>query len=172
LVEAGWQGLGKVRDFVGRIRFDANFDARLETECADAAGALEFAIVKRLGERIERYRQALGWAEIASRLDPDTGDYLTTLGVAQYRVGQFQQAVKTLGRSDKLNARHFQGSVPADLAFLAMTHHQLGQEEQDHYMKRLREAMNKRRWARDEEAQAFLREAEALLSPTAPTPNK
>jgi uncharacterized protein HemY len=116
-------------------------------------------------------------AESACNLarNPDNGEYLNTLGVAQYRVGQYQQAVETLSRSNKLNTRRFQTSVPGDLAFLAMAHHQLGQKEQaQDYLKRLREAMNKPQLASafPEEPETFLREAEALLPGTASTPNK
>jgi Flp pilus assembly protein TadD len=51
--------------------------------------------------------------------------FLNTLGVAQYRVGQYQTALDTLLRADKMN----QG-IPEDVAFLAMAHHRLGHKEQ------------------------------------------
>jgi hypothetical protein len=45
------------------------------------------------------------------------------LGVAQYRMGRYREAVATLVESEKLNAVAFQGSHPEDLAFLAMAQH-------------------------------------------------
>jgi WD40 repeat protein len=132
-----------------------------------------WAVVGKPGEEPASYRRALLQAEEACRWDPENGDYLNTLGVAQYRVGKYQQSVETLSRSVKLNVPRFEGAPPADLAFLAMAHHQLGQKEQAReFMKSLRDAMEKPRWANDEEAQAFLREAKALLPGTAAAPNK
>jgi WD40 repeat protein len=111
----------------------------------------------------ERYREALGWAEAACRL-AGSHYYLTTMGVAQYRTGRYQDALTTLTQAEPLNAKQFKGSIPADLAFLAMTHYQLGHKsESATYLRRLREAMTEPRWANDAESQAVLREAEALL---------
>jgi WD40 repeat protein/serine/threonine protein kinase/Flp pilus assembly protein TadD len=111
----------------------------------------------------EAYALALRQADTAVRLAPDDGFILNTLGVAQYRTDQYAEAVATLTQSDKLNAGK-DGSLPADLAFLAMAQHQLGRKEQAQAtLARLREAMKQPRWAQDAESQAFLREAEALL---------
>ena len=106
-----------------------------------------------------QYRFALRQAEAACRLAPEQSKYRTTLGVAQYRVGQYQQALATLTQAGPPNP-----GVPADLAFLAMAQHQLAQKEQARAtLARLRETMKEPRWAKEEEARAFLREAEALL---------
>jgi hypothetical protein len=56
---------------------------------------------------------------------------------------------------------------PATLAFLAMTQHQLDQKA----LARLREVMKSERWAQDEEARAFLSEAERLIVDKASGPN-
>jgi dipeptidyl aminopeptidase/acylaminoacyl peptidase len=111
----------------------------------------------------EAYALALRQAEAAVRLDPGDGNILNTLGVAQYRMGQYAEAVATLTQSDKINAEKG-GSLPADLAFLAMAQHRLGRKEQTQAtLGRLREALKQPRWANDAESQGFLREAEALL---------
>ena len=53
---------------------------------------------------------------------------------------------------------------PGDLAFLALTHHQLGQKAQAAAtFACLREVMKKPEWAMNEEANDFLQEAEELL---------
>ena len=110
----------------------------------------------------DAYARALRWAESAVRLAPENGLYLNTLGVAQYRVGRYADALATLTKSEKLNATK-DGSQPADLAFLAMTQHQLGKkDEAKATLGRLREVM-KTRWAKDPEAVGFLREAEELI---------
>jgi tetratricopeptide (TPR) repeat protein len=55
-------------------------------------------------------------------------------------------------------------SLPADLAFLAMAQHQLGHQEQARTtLARLREALKQPQWAKDAEAQSFLREAATLI---------
>jgi tetratricopeptide (TPR) repeat protein len=122
-----------------------------------------WAIVRSAGAPAERYALALRYAEAASRLNPDYGGYLTTLGVAQYRVGCYQETLTTLTRSGQIHskAKEFHS---ADLAFLAMAQHRLGQKAQARAtFSRLTEAMKDPAFARDEAAQGFLREAEALL---------
>src|SRR5439155_612967 len=104
-------------------------------------------------------------SQAACQLEPGKGVYLTTLGVAYYRVGNHDKALETLRRSDQINQRRSQGSVPADLAFLAMTQQRLDQtQEAQAGFQRLRERMKDPRWAENDEAQGFLREAQALLA--------
>jgi WD40 repeat protein len=127
-----------------------------------------WAVVHRPGAAASAYSRALLQAEEACRQDPGNGDYLNTLGVAQFRAGRYQEAVDTLTRSDRLNAARVGNSIPGDLAFLAMAHHRLGHKEQaqtalDH----LRATMKKPYWAQEAEAQAFLRETEAFLADAA-----
>jgi hypothetical protein len=57
------------------------------------------------------------------------------------------------------------GSDPADLAFLAMTHQQLGHTKQaEAELQRLRERIKDLRWMQASQAHGFLREAEELLA--------
>jgi WD40 repeat protein len=112
----------------------------------------------------DAYALALRQAEAAVRVWPRDGTILNTLGVAQYRTGQYVKALATLTQSEKLNTAQSKGSLPADLAFLAMAQHQLGKkDEADATLRRLREAMKQPLWAKDAEAQSFLREAEELI---------
>jgi hypothetical protein len=112
----------------------------------------------------EQYRQALLLAEEAHRLTPDNGLYLNTLGVARYRLGQYPAALEALTRSASLNGATFKDPHPADLAFLAMAQHRLGQKDKARAtLTRLHEAMKAPRWGNDAEVQGFLREAEALI---------
>jgi eukaryotic-like serine/threonine-protein kinase len=117
------------------------------------------------------HRQALSQAEAACALAPADGDCLTTLGMAQYRLGQYQEALKTLARADRLNAQKLGGgdSVPADLALLALVHHRLGHEDEaDEFVCRLQERMQNGRWKQDEDAGVLLREAELRIHGTMP----
>jgi WD40 repeat protein/tRNA A-37 threonylcarbamoyl transferase component Bud32 len=130
-----------------------------------------FALVK-LPDRPEAdFRRGLRMAEEAGRLEPESsGNYpafLNTLGVAQYRTGQYREALATLKRSNQLQGNR----EPADLAFLAMTRHRLGQAEAARAtLERLREVMKDLKAADNAENQGFLREAEReiLSSPVLP----
>jgi tetratricopeptide (TPR) repeat protein len=111
----------------------------------------------------DAYTAALRRAEAAVRLAPGDGSILNTLGVARYRLGDYPKALETLEQSEKLNAMQI-GTQPADLAFLAMAHQQLGHKEQARDMLgRLQEVLKQPAWEKNAEAQGFLREAEELI---------
>jgi hypothetical protein len=123
-----------------------------------------WGVVCKPREGPERYRWGLRVAENACQLQPKDGLLLNTLGVAQFRLGRYREALETLLQSTQLNAEKPQGAIPADLAFLAMTQHKLGQHEQARAnLRRLRDKMKEPAHAKDQESQAFLREAEALI---------
>ncbi len=127
-------------------------------------------LVKLPGCVMSDYRKAVSYSEGACQLEPKNRNYLNTLGVVYYRVGNFNKAQETLRRSDLINEKEYRGSHPADLAFLAMTQQQLGHaKDAQAELERLRKRMKDPRWAHDAEIQGFLREAEALLAkPKAP----
>jgi WD40 repeat protein len=127
-----------------------------------------WAVVRQRYLNAFQYRFALRQAETACRLAPRQRKYRTTLGVAQYRAGRYQEALETLTEADRLN----QG-VPADLAFLAMVQHRLGRNEQARMsLTRLRKVLKKPDGAKQAEAQAFGREAEALVEGKPAEPKK
>jgi hypothetical protein len=149
--------------------------AKRTSEDPNQLNAASWAVVLRPDAPADAYRKALRWAEAACRQEPDDGFYLNTLGVAQYRTGRYKEALETLGRSDKITSAFTGGSQPADLAFLAMAKHRLGQKGPAAVtLRSLREVMKQPSWSDDEEAQAFLREAQALIdgkpAPAAPAP--
>jgi WD40 repeat protein len=147
-------------------------------------------VVRCPGRSKEACRLALRAAETLSRRQPNNASYLNTLGFAQYRVGRYQEALTTLTRSDALTVSRATKAIsadiglvlmnpwllpqthylvahgdPADVAFLAMTHHRLNHPEQAQAsLARLQDLLKQERWANDQEAQALLREAETLLS--------
>jgi hypothetical protein len=117
----------------------------------------------------DAYRRALRLAEAAVKLAPEESHILNTLGVAQYRMGNYSEALKTLKESDRMNTRADRDdgprlSIPADLAFLAMASFQLGEKEKAvAYLDRLRKAVLREPMGRADESEAFLREAEQLI---------
>ena len=93
--------------------------------------------------------------------------------MACYRVGNYEKALDVLSRSDKINALKDKGSLPADLAFLAMAHQQLGHaKEAEAKLQLLRERMKDPRRAQDTQAQGCLREAEELFAKRKPPSSK
>jgi hypothetical protein len=105
-----------------------------------------------------QYRFALLQAEHACRLAPDRQEYRLGLGAALYRAGHYREAIETLEKADRLKK-----DSPAVLAFLALAHHRLGQYALARAdLGRLRELMKQPEQARNEEAQGFLPEVEAI----------
>ena len=115
---------------------------------------------------METYQQGLKKIEIASRLDPNNPDILTILGMAQYRVGTYQEAIKTLTRAEKM-WENMKDPIDANVAFIAraMASHKLGRyEHTESALQRIRDLRKEEPIAGIKEAQAFLDEAEKLLS--------
>src|SRR5262249_14997768 len=128
---------------------------------------------RRSGAEPAAYRRAQQQAEISCRLLPFEGSHQTTLGMAQYRLGQYQEALATLTHADELNQALHGRSVPADLALLAMTRYRLGENDRARETwARLREAVAKETRATKEEAESLLKEAEALLVDQARRPQQ
>jgi hypothetical protein len=136
---------------------------RMRAETARNADALNYAsavVVVNPRADASAYRRALQQAKAACAAMPDDVEYLNTLGIAYYRVGEYKESLDTLERCNKFRNQ----SMPEDLAFLAMAQHQLGQKERAQAtFLRLCETMKQPRWAEDAESQGFLREAEDLL---------
>jgi hypothetical protein len=72
---------------------------------------------------------------------------------------QFPRSILALWQAQPLRQ-----AVPANLAFLAMTQHQLGPKElAQATLARLRKTVQQPEWIKDDDAQSFLREPELLL---------
>jgi WD40 repeat protein/tRNA A-37 threonylcarbamoyl transferase component Bud32 len=108
------------------------------------------------------YLLALRQAEDACGAEPANASYLTTLALAQYRVGMFTEALRTLTRAVPLS--NSAAIDPVHRVVQAMVHLRLGQI--DDAQQRLREGRELLRTARtveNQQAQALLREAEQLV---------
>jgi Flp pilus assembly protein TadD len=113
-----------------------------------------------------QYQFAWQQAQAACQLAPEPSACRTTLGMAQYRLGKYQEAARTLAQADLS-----QQANPAELAFLAMAQHQLGHKEQaQDVLARLRKIVQQPQWIKDDEAQSFLHEAETVLGGKPPVP--
>jgi tetratricopeptide (TPR) repeat protein len=155
------------------VRQDALALAASGNEDPQLLNNASWEIVRQPGATPAEYAQAARWVQTASRLAPDESNVLNTLGVAQYRAGLLPEALQTLTRSDKLHRDRQGDSHPTDLAVVAMVHYRLGHKDQaGRYLDRLREAAGQPPWAKDDDSQALLREAEALLHAAAESPAK
>jgi hypothetical protein len=195
LVDALFDQWVHKRDVMDRIVKDASLSEALRREALARAeryiqepqvlNRISWAMLAKAGQDRAAYRRAFLQAEEASRQAPDNGLYLRTLGVAQYRLEQYAQALESLTRSRKLKpgpvlrilevdrTLQFLGANPADLAFRTMIQHRLGhQAEAQATLARLRQTMKQPEWSSDGESQSFLREAEALLSTSVGPPGK
>jgi WD40 repeat protein len=146
------------------LRQEAVQLAALWPENADDLNRASWEVTKVPGASPAALRLAVRQAEAACRLVRGDGNHLNTLGVAYYRAGKYTEALATLQQADQINK-----GIPEDLAFLAMAQHHLGQQAASlATLARLRETMKKRKWAEDETARGFLREAEALIDGASP----
>jgi WD40 repeat protein len=84
------------------------------------------AVVKLRGGDPAVYRLALRRAEAACRLWPDNGEYLNTLGLAYYRVGQYKEAGEALQRGEPINTLRMKGPLGLDLGLRALLQFQEG----------------------------------------------
>jgi dipeptidyl aminopeptidase/acylaminoacyl peptidase len=155
------------------VRQEALALAERWVEYPEILNRLSRAVAYRTGAERSAYVLALERAELACRLMPFQGPYHTTLGMAQYRLGKYQEALTTLTRADELNQAAQGGHAPVDLAFLAMASYQMREKDRAQAsLNRLRETMQKPNSAGDEEARGLLKEAEALLDGRALQPEK
>jgi uncharacterized protein HemY len=147
--------------------------AQTYPENSNQLNNLAWPLVKLPGGETSRYRKALRYSEESCQLEPENGMFLNTLGVAYYRVGNYEKALEVLARSEKANAVPDIGSDPGDLAFLAMAHHQLGHtREAEAMLQLLRVRMKDPRGMQYAGVAGFLREAEELLAKPKPPSSK
>jgi serine/threonine protein kinase len=127
-------------------------------------GNLAWKIAAEPGLGENEYRVALRAIERALAEKPESPAFINTLGVLRYRLGEDEVALETLAVSHAYYSQQYEGGVPADLAFMALAHHELGHEsEARQAMAALRAAMKNRELAESEDNQRHLAEAEAIL---------
>jgi tetratricopeptide (TPR) repeat protein len=103
----------------------------------------------------DEYRAALEKIQQAEGLMPDSPIVPITLGIAQYRLGAYENALETLNRCGTTSIAYFDRAAAA---FTAMTLHQLGRfEEAKTSLEGLRDAYE------EGDVRSFLTEAERLI---------
>lgn len=123
---------------------------------------------------IEAYRAALAKAHEANSLNPNNPDILMVLGVAQYRVGLYEEtlsAFKRLTELTELKAKKTPTSSwgLAMALFKAMALHQLDRvDEAESTLDEVRALLKDDRFAKNEGLQTLLAEVEGLIAGTEP----
>jgi hypothetical protein len=171
--------------------------AKTRSENGPSLNDAAWRVVKNRGHTREEYALALRRAEAAAADEADLHRvfYLKTLGVAQYRVGLFAEAIATLTRRARLKLGTLaplvsrmdlaglvkingpRGSLswldPTDLAILAMVQHQSVEKKQaQETLGYLRKRVAQYHADKVQEAQSFLREAEAVVQMAMEKPKK
>jgi tetratricopeptide (TPR) repeat protein len=170
-----WKGLPQgdlleairaLRDVPEAIRQEALVQAQQYAETPQIMNLKSRDTQRQAGKDQAAYGLALRRAQVACRVSPDNAEYRATLGMAHYRLKEYPQALDQLRHAQRLLQSAGSGPPPALLAFLAMCHQQLGQpEEARRTLEQLHEAMRQPAHGTQEEARAFLGEAEALVAP-------
>lgn len=96
----------------------------------DRAVDESFEISRIAGNDIAAYQRALQQAELANNSQSDDPFGLLTLGMAQYRVGAYEEARKSLLRANEIWMSFHKDAHLLSPVFLAMTQYQLGQVDE------------------------------------------
>src|SRR5262249_2700402 len=132
----------------------------------------------------EAYRLALRHAEAARDLAhpgyhfrlADAYHPATYIAIAHYRLGEYREAPQAPASSHA----HYAGSpfrytsgTPRNLAFRAMAHHQLGEQQTAQAdLDRLHRLMKEPRWSDGGDHRSYVQEAEELLGAGTPDRSK
>ncbi len=176
LVDELYEEHGSYSQVINKLKADETLDESVRKVALQIANSCKLEDVgKLLSESwqvlilpdwdTDAYRGALEKVEKAKQLIPnDHPDILTVLGVAQYRVGAYEDALGTLTHAEKI--RKDSEAEPVNVAFIAMALHRLDrQEEAKAALEQLRDLCKDEQFAEEhQQAQAFLTEAEKLIA--------
>jgi WD40 repeat protein/serine/threonine protein kinase len=176
LVDELHQRHGFYRDVIDQLQSDAKLDAEVRGLAIEVARSCRWEDGNKLREEalelaslsdkdLSTYRMALGKAEKARGWEPNDPGILNALGAAQYRLGSFEEALKTLAESAQMLSDAKEEPDPVNAAFTAMTLHKIGRvEEAKGALERLRELSKDEQFAKDTDVQDLLAEAEKLIA--------
>ncbi len=128
---AAYTARGRLNFALGLIENgEADFKKALELKPDDALtlnNAAWYLATSRQAKR-QHLENAVAWAKQAVGLEPNSGMYANTLGVAHYRAGDFSDATVTLNKADELDSE--KKYLAYNGFFLAMAHWKLDQKDE------------------------------------------
>jgi len=175
IVDELYDKLGYYCEIINKLQADKTLDEPLRKLALQIADSRKWwdaetfndeswEVVSSPDKDAEDYKLAIEKAAKATRMEPNDCGMLNTLGIAQYRLGAYQDALMTLSRADKMRTDANQPSTVEDWAFIAMSLHKLGRvDEAKVSLERLGTFLQEERFLDYEEAKAFLGEAERLI---------
>jgi tetratricopeptide (TPR) repeat protein len=135
-----------------------------QLEDAEMLRGEAWSIVVSPDKTIETYRAAFQRVEEANVWEPNDAAVLSALGGAHYRLGAYEDALKTLTRSARMLSDAGEQPDPGNLAFKAMALHKIGRtDEAKAALDQLRELCKTEQYAECREGQALLAEADGLI---------
>jgi len=171
----GWYG-----EVIDQVQQDAMLGPAVRTLALQIAQSRKWGDTEKLANEawetiklpdkgIEAYRASLEKADKADALKPNDPPILTTLGAGQYRVGSYEEALKTLTKVERILSDGGEDPDLWNLAFKVMTLHKLGRlEEAKAALEQLRELTEDWQVGAAMEVvqalQALLAEAEKLIT--------
>jgi WD40 repeat protein/tRNA A-37 threonylcarbamoyl transferase component Bud32 len=177
LVEKLLSKCGLYRDVISELQSDTKIDPdirRMASNIAnshkweDASDGLEYtpwATVSLPDKDVKVYKTALEKAGKANAIEPNNPAILNTLAAAQYRVGSYEDALKTLAKSEQILSGAGEEPDPWNLAFKAMVLHKISRsEEAKAALRQLRKMCQQEHIKRDMDVQGLLAEAEKLIA--------
>jgi len=176
IVKKMYSKYGSYHDVISLLKGDKMLDSDVlrlaiqmansrKWEDADNLKRESFEVVSLPDNNIDAYKSALEKAQRANALEPNDPAILDTLGAAHYRLGSYEDAIKTLTNADKIRTDTDEESDPGNIAFKAMTLHKMGRvDEAKAALEQLRELCKDEQFAEDMEVQALLSEAEKLIA--------
>ncbi len=173
LVDSLREELGFSAEVIRRLQTDPKLDPnlrqaaiKLAQEVGDDENNLDdmaWKVVRVHGNKPEEYRLALRQAEAAARANPWNWIFLRTKGAAQYRTGEFREALASLHNSEEFS----ESPLPANRVLMAMARFQLGEvDKAQTELKASRDIAKVRDEEERFELEGILREADALMSPS------
>jgi tricorn protease-like protein len=176
IVDELYQKYGFYYEVIDKISADKTLDEPIRKlalqiansrkwEDADKLRREALEIVSSSGKSVDEYRTALEKAEKANSWEPNDPGILNTLGAAQYRLGSYEDALKTLAGSARMLSDGNEEPDPGNVAFTAMTFYKVAQVDQAKVaLERLRELCRQEHLDWDTEVKALLAEAEKLIT--------
>jgi WD40 repeat protein len=143
LVEELYKKHGLYHEVMSKLRDDNTIDGPVRRVALQIANAHLWEDAEKLNQQGRsvifstdlddvEYREALEKFEKVVSLEPNNIKYLSHLGVAQYRVGAYEETLVTLARAKKMRDDAGIEPSPTTDGFKAMALHQLGRDKQAH----------------------------------------